>query len=85
MSRFDDEQSENDIFASDGATIHRLALRWSKERGTPMLVDTAGTVVAPWEIELLRWPPAVEPELRRGGYLVDRGWPATEPWCNCAD
>jgi hypothetical protein len=60
-----------DILARDGVTLHRLNLR-------------TGKVVAPWEMELLRWPPAAEPALRRGGYL---GAPQleTELWCNCAD
>ena len=72
------------IVARDGAAIRRLTLRQSLANGVPVLVDTAGIVVDPWTVELLRWPPAVEAELRRSGYLIDRHG-ETEPWCNCAD
>ena len=85
MSRFKGEQSEDDIFASDGTTVHRLALRQSMANGVPMLVDAAGNDVHPGEMELLRWPPAAEPALRRGGYLVEQRWPMAELWCNCTD
>lgn len=71
-----------DILARDGVTLHRLNLRMVGS--APVLTDATGKVVAPWEIELLRWPSAAEPALRRGGYL---GAPQleTELWCNCAD
>ena len=72
------------IVARDGAAIRRLTLRQSLANGVPVLVDTAGIVVDPWTVELLRWPPAVEAELRRSGYLIDRPG-ETEPWCNGAD
>lgn len=71
------------IFASDGATIHGLRLG-ARPDGWPVLLDAAGVPVAPWEVELLRWPPEAESDLRRGGYLPGR--PSDpEPWCNCAD
>ena len=71
------------IFASDGATIHSLCLG-ARADGSPVLVDAVGATFNPWEVELLRWPPEAEPELRRGGYLPVR--PADrELWCNCAD
>ncbi len=60
-------------------------LRRPNGGGTPVLVDAAGTVVDPWEMELLRWPAAAEAALRRGGYLVDRYPDPAELWCNCAD
>jgi len=72
------------ILVDDGATQRHLTLRRPRAGGTPVLVDAAGTVVAPWAVTLLRWPPDAETDLRRGGYLVDREW-ETEPWCNCAD
>lgn len=72
------------IVARDGALIRRLTLRQSTASGVPILVDAAGITVDPWAVELLRWPPTVEAELRRGGYLIDRPG-ETEPWCNCAD
>lgn len=71
------------IFASDGATIHSLRLG-ARANGSPVLLDTTGDPVAPWEMELVHWPPEAETELRRGSYLPGR--PAdTELWCNCAD
>ena len=71
------------IFASDGATILDLRLG-ARADGWPVLMDAAGIPVAPWEVELLRWPPEAETGLRRGGYLPGR-LPEPEPWCNCAD
>lgn len=71
------------IFASDGATIHSLRLG-ARTDGSPVLLDAAGATLHPWEVELLRWPPEAEPELRRGGYLPVRPT-AMELWCNCAD
>lgn len=71
------------IFASDGATIHGLRLG-TRADGSPVLLDAAGVSLAPWEVELLRWPPEAEADLRRGGYLPGRPI-VTEPWCNCAD
>lgn len=77
-----DVDSATAIFASDGATIHRL--RWRPSVDAPILVDDAGIEVAPWEMHLLHWPPAAEAALRRGGYLPVR--PSdTELWCNCID
>jgi hypothetical protein len=71
------------IFASDGTTIHGLRLG-ARADGSPVLLDTAGLPVAPWEVELVHWPLEAEPELQRGGYLPGR--PADmELWCNCAD
>ncbi|HOW61612.1 MAG TPA: hypothetical protein P5326_01985 [Candidatus Contendobacter sp.] len=71
------------IFASDGKTIHSLRLSVQAD-DSPVLLDAAGASLAPWEVELLRWPPEAEAALRRGGYLpvqpVDM-----ELWCNCAD
>lgn len=80
-----DIESPDAILASDGRAVRRLFLRRPNEGGTPVLVDAAGTVVDPWEMELLRWPAAAEAALRRGGYLVDRYPDPAEPWCNCAD
>lgn len=78
MLRPDDDPSA--IFASDGATIQRLWLR----DAPPGLINAAGVPVAPWEVELLRWPPEAEDPLQRNGYLPLRP-PETELWCNCAD
>ncbi len=72
------------VFARIDYTLHRLALRPPNGGDPPTLVDAAGTVVNPWEVELLRWPPEAETLLRRGGYLPSQ--PAeVELWCNCAD
>lgn len=71
------------IFASDGATIHSLRLG-ARADGSPVLLNAAGAPVAPWEVELLRWPPEAETGLRRGGYLPARPVDM-ELWCNCAD
>lgn len=81
----DTEQSEGIIFASDGTTLCRLRLHRPSIDARPVLVDAAGTLVQPWEVELLRWPSQAEAELRRGGYLTERHWSLAEPWCNCAD
>lgn len=71
------------IFASDGSTTHRLRLR-SLADGSSVLIDNTGAEIAPWEVELLRWPPSDEAALRRGGYLpICRIDP--DIWCNCAD
>lgn len=72
------------ILASAGATTQRLTLCLPPTGGGPVLVDAAGTVFDPWEVELLWWPPETEAVLRRGGYLSGRP-PEQEPWCNCAD
>lgn len=72
------------IFARVGYAPCRLALRIPNGVGKPMLVDIAGAVVHPWEAELLRWPPEVEAQLRRGGYLPIQPV-EMELWCNCAD
>ena len=78
------DPAKGDIFAGDGNALHRLALQVPDGGGRPVLVDATGAVFAPWEVALLRWPPAAETELRRGGYLPGR--PADrELWCNCAD
>lgn len=80
MMRSDDDSTA--IFASDGSTIQRLW--WPAEDAPLILTNEAGVSIAPWEVELLRWPPEAEAALRRGGYLpiqpVDM-----ELWCNCAD
>ncbi len=73
------------IVASDGRVVQQLILRRPSGGGAPVLVDAAGIVVDPREMELLRWPTAAEAALRRGGYLVDRYPNPAEPWCNCAD
>jgi hypothetical protein len=71
------------IFASDGSTIQRLRLLCLDD-APPILIDEAGVRIAPWEINLLRWPREAEADLRRGGYLPVR--PSDmELWCNCAD
>ncbi|MCB1777425.1 MAG: hypothetical protein KDI50_08310 [Candidatus Competibacteraceae bacterium] len=71
------------IFASDGSTIQRLRLLYLDD-APPVLIDEASARIAPWEINLLRWPPGAEADLHRGGYLPVR--PSdTELWCNCAD
>ena len=71
------------IFASDGTTIRGLRLR-ARADGSFVLLDAAGAPVAPWEVELLRWPLEAEARLRHGGYLP--GQPADmELWCNCVD
>lgn len=80
----DAKQCES-VFVSDGVAIQRLSLRPMGLRGVPSLVGAVGTVVNPWEVELVRWPRAAETALRRGGYLTDRHWSVAEPWCNCAD
>ena len=72
------------IFARDGNTLHRLALQIPDGGGKPVLVDAAGAVFNPWEVELLRWPPEAETALRRCGYLSGRPTDM-ELWCNCAD
>ncbi|MCC6136896.1 MAG: cytochrome P450 [Candidatus Contendobacter sp.] len=70
------------ILACDGAVLQRLTLRLTDPR--PVLVDAAGKTIAPWEMELVNWPPEVEPALRRGGYLQPPQ-PELDLWCNCAD
>lgn len=81
MIRIDDRSPA--IFASDGSTIQRLHLHTQAD-GSPILADDVGATVAPWEIELLRWPPEAEAALKRGGYLPVRPHsPAL--WCNCID
>lgn len=84
MIRSDIEQSDG-ILAGDGRAVRQLVLRRLNGGGVPVLVDAAGTVVDPWEVELLRWPTAAEAALRRGGYLIDRYPDPAELWCNCAD
>jgi hypothetical protein len=72
------------ILASDGSTLLRLSLSFPSMDGAPVLVDAAGATFHPWEVELRRWPPETEADLRRGGYLPGR--PINmELWCNCAD
>lgn len=72
------------IVASDGRVLH-LLLWQSSENDIPALTDAHGNIVAPWEVELLRWPVSTEAALRRGGYLIERFPDPREPWCNCAD
>lgn len=72
------------ILASDGSARYRLRLRQPPTGGPPVLVDAAGTVFHPWEVEVRRWPPEAETDLRRGGYLPGRSTDM-ELWCNCAD
>lgn len=71
------------ILASDGATIPGLHLG-ARADGSPVLLGAASIPVAPWEVELVRWPLEVETELRCGGYLSFRPTD-TELWRNCAD
>ncbi len=73
------------IYATDGLTVQQLILDRPDGDSSPVLLDHCGAVVNPWEIELLRWPAAIEADLRRGGYLTERHWSLMEPWCNCAD
>jgi len=80
MMRSDDDSTA--IFASDGSTIQRLW--WSAEDAPLILTNEAGVSIAPWEVELLRWPIEAEDRLRRSGYLPFRT-PDRELWCNCAD
>ena len=80
MMRPDDDATV--IFASDGSTIQRLW--WSAEDAPVALTNEAGVSIAPWEVELLRWPPEAEDWLKRSGYLPFRT-PDRELWCNCAD
>lgn len=70
------------ILARDGAALQRLSLRLTDP--VPVLVDAAGKAIAPWEMEVVHWPPEVEPALRRGGYLR-LPQPELDLWCNCAD
>jgi hypothetical protein len=70
------------ILACDSAVLQRLTLRLTAP--APVLVDAVGKTVAPWEMEVVRWPPEVEPALRRGGYLRPPQ-PELDLWCNCAD
>ena len=70
------------ILARDGAALLRLTLRLTGP--VPVLGDAAGKTIAPWEMELVNWPPEVEPALRRGGYLRPPQ-PELDLWCNCAD
>lgn len=72
------------ILACDGAALQRLTLRMADVGLKPVLVDAAGKVIAPWEMEVVRWPPEMEPALRRGGYLRPPQ-PELDLWCNCAD
>ena len=72
------------ILARDGAALQRLTLRMADVGLKPVLVDAAGKTIAPWEMELVRWPPEVEPALRRAGYLRPPQ-PELDLWCNCAD
>ncbi len=78
--RSDDDSTA--IFASDGSTIQRL---WLSAEDTPfILTNAAGVSIAPWEVELLRWPPDAEDRLKHRGYLPLRTL-EMELWCNCAD
>ena len=78
------DPDRDDIFACEGNTVHRLMLQIPSGGGKPALVNAAGAVVNPWEVELLRWSPEAETALRRGGYLPGRPMDM-ELWCNCAD
>lgn len=71
------------ILASDGAMTLGLRLG-ARADGSPVLLGAAGIPVAPWEVELVRWPLKVETELRRGGYLSFRPTDM-ELWGNCTD
>lgn len=82
MIRTDDDSTA--IFASDGSTIQRLHWQVLTEDGPLILTNEAGVSIAPWEVELLRWPSEAEARLKRRGYLPFRT-PDTELWCNCAD
>lgn len=81
MMQTDDDSTA--IFASDGSAIQRLHL-CNQVNGLPVLADETGAPVAPWQAELLRWPPEIEATLKRSGYLLLRT-PDAELWCNCAD
>lgn len=74
--------SSNRIIARVNGLPHRLMLHHSG--GVAVLVDAANTRFNPWEVQLLDWPPEVEADLRRGGYLPVEP-PDCELWCNCAD
>ncbi len=77
----DDPRAGSDsILASDGGTLQRLTLTPTMAGNGAAPADAAGIPVNSWEVESWRWPPEVEPALRRGGYLPD-----PELWCNCAD
>lgn len=82
MIRTDNDSTA--IFASDGSTIQRLYWRLWAEDVPLILTNEAGAPIAPWEVELLRWPPEAETRLKRSGYLPLRALD-TELWCNCAD
>ncbi len=70
------------IVARDGRVLQCLSLQETGAK--PVLIDAAGQVIAPWAMEVLRWPSAAEPALRRGGYLRF-SQPELDLWCNCAD
>ena len=84
MTPLDANNPHDGILASDGGTVRDLTLRLSHVGGVPVLVDGAGSVVNPWEVELLRWPPTATAALQRGGYLIERPTDL-DLWCNCAD
>lgn len=75
---------DDSIFASDGGVVRHLRVRLPHAGNPPVLVDAAGAIVHPWEVELLRWPPTATAALQHGGYLSKQ--PADlDLWCNCAD
>jgi hypothetical protein len=82
MIRTDNDSTA--IFASDGSTIQRLYWQWLAEDGPLILTNEAGAPIAPWEVELLRWPSEAEAWLKHSGYLPLRVLDM-ELWCNCAD
>ena len=79
-----DANSHDSILASDGGVVQPLTLRLPQPGKPPVLVNAAGAVVNPWEVELLRWPPTATAALRSGGYLIRRPTDL-DLWCNCAD
>ncbi|MFO1371470.1 MAG: hypothetical protein U1F42_03435 [Candidatus Competibacteraceae bacterium] len=79
-----DRHPQDNILARDGAAVRRLLVHLPSTEGAPVLIDAAGVVVNPWEVELLDWPPAMEAALRRGGYLASQPLDM-ELWCNCTD
>lgn len=81
MTRNHDDSTA--IFARDGNVIRRLRAH-TQNNGRVQLADETGAFIAPWEVELLHWPPAIEAVLRDSGYLLVR-IPDAELWCNCAD
>lgn len=80
------DPADHGVLAHDGATVHRLTLHVPSEEERPVLVNAAGVVFNPWELQL-RWPPPIRNPpcgavvvICRVGLLR-----VLELWCNCAD